>query len=126
MAEKKKTAAKKTTKTAAKKTTAQKTANTSKPAAAKKKPAAKQPSVQSMKVCKDPEPFMTAKITQQTVYWLIIGLAVMLLGMWILKVQNEVQSIYDQIERINIIGTELPSDIEKSAESTEQTSVETE
>lgn len=79
-----------------------------------------------MKVCKDPEPFMTAKITQQTVYWLIIGLAVMLLGMWILKVQNEVQSIYDQIERINMIDAELPSDIEKPVEDTEQTPVETE
>lgn len=42
--------------------------------------------------------FMTFRLTRQTVYWLVLGAVVILFSIWILRLQNEVQSIYDKIE----------------------------
>lgn len=42
--------------------------------------------------------FMTFRITRQTVYWLVLGTVVVLFSIWILRLQSEVQSIYDKIE----------------------------
>jgi hypothetical protein len=72
----------------AKKTTAKKT--TTKKVV---KPVAK-----SFKVHKETEPFMTFKVTEQTVYWLIFLAAVLILGIWLVNSQNNVASILDGIQ----------------------------
>lgn len=54
--------------------------------------------MESFKPYKEKQNFMEFKITQQTVYWAIIGISVLCLGLWILKVQTEVYAIYDQID----------------------------
>lgn len=42
--------------------------------------------------------FMTFRVTKQTLYWLVLGLVVILFTVWIMKLQADVQSIYDQID----------------------------
>ena len=41
---------------------------------------------------------MSFNITIQTVYWLILGAVVILFTMWILRLQADVEEIYDQID----------------------------
>ena len=62
-----------------------------------KKSAAKR---QSAAIALTPESgdFMTFRLTRQTVYWLVLGTVVVLFSIWILRLQSEVQSIYDKIE----------------------------
>ena len=69
----------------------------------KKKLAAKRTSAksaQSRLVALTPETgeFMTFRLTRQTVYWLVLGAVVLLFSIWILRLQSDVQSIYDKIE----------------------------
>ena len=97
MPAKKATATKKKTSTAkkpVKKTTAKSQAAT-KP---KKVTNKKQPSQQSFHKCPETQPFMTFKITSQTVYWLIICVLVFLVGIWLIKMQNDIMSLYDQVD----------------------------
>lgn len=42
--------------------------------------------------------FMQTKVTQQTIYWLIIGAAVIALTVWVLSLQRQLNDIYDQIQ----------------------------
>ncbi len=42
--------------------------------------------------------FMTFRVTRQTVYWLVLGAVVVLFAVWIMKLQADVQSIYDEID----------------------------
>lgn len=116
MAQKKTTASTKT------KTASQSTAR--KTIAPKRTTAAKKPKMETLKVYKNPD-FMKPKVSEQTVYWLIIGLAVMMLGLWMLKVQREVMDIYDQIDLNSaLIESEIQSSAVKSAESAEQAPTE--
>lgn len=43
-------------------------------------------------------PFFTFRITTQTVYWSIILILVLALGLWVISVNDKVQHIYDQME----------------------------
>ena len=106
MAEKKASSAKKKPATT-KKTTAKKPVTKSKApkkviskASSVKTP--KAPVVKSFRKCPEARPFMTFKITQETVYWLIICVSVFALGTWILKVQHDVMDLYDQVEEMQI------------------------
>ena len=117
MAQKKATPAKKKPSTTrrtstAKATVAKKTAAVTKKPVQKKKSVAtkvaKKASVQSFRKCPETQPFMSFKITQQTVYWLIICVLVFALGSWILKVQHDVMSLYDQVEQMRLNEPELP------------------
>lgn len=97
MPAKKATATKNKTSTAkkpVKKTTAKSQAAT-KP---KKVTNKKQPSQQSFRKCPEAQPFMTFKITSQTVYWLIICVLVFLVGIWLIKMQNDIMSLYDKVD----------------------------
>ncbi len=76
-----------------------------KPAATKKPVAKKAPAKKS--VAKRPvskaaqthhRPFMQAKFTEQTIYWLIIGIAVIALAAWVLSLQVQLNEMYDAIE----------------------------
>lgn len=64
----------------------------------KKKPQ----TIESFRPCKDESKFLEFKVTKQTLYWLIISMLVLFLGLWIFKVQRDVHAIYDQIDKIII------------------------
>lgn len=81
-------------KSAPKKTTAKKTP--AKKAAAPVKSVASEP--QSFRVSKPTRPFMTFSFTRETIYWLVLGLVVILFTLWIMKIQNDISNLYDQIE----------------------------
>lgn len=53
----------------------------------------------SFKKASRAEPFFTFQFTQQTVYWLILGVLVIGLGAWVMTLNMKVQAIYDQIEQ---------------------------
>ncbi len=42
--------------------------------------------------------FMQTRVTEQTIYWLIIGAAVIALAVWVLSLQRQLNDIYDQIQ----------------------------
>jgi hypothetical protein len=44
-------------------------------------------SEQSFKLSREPVPFMTYKITKQTMYWLVLLLVILILEVWILQMQ---------------------------------------
>lgn len=73
-----------------------------------KKPTAKSQSkknveLQSFRPSRNPQPFMTFRITRQTVYWLVFGIVVLALGAWVVHLNYKVQAIYDQIDANNLI-----------------------
>ncbi len=76
-----------------------KSAATKKPVAKKapaKKSVTKRPGSKAAQVHKGP--FMQAKFTEQTIYWLIIGVAVIALAAWVLSLQVQLNEMYDAIE----------------------------
>ena len=92
-----------TKKPAAKKATSKKptTSKTVAKSATKKAPAKKTAaaaSPQSFRVTRAQKPFMTLAFTRESVYWLILGVVVILFTLWIMKIQNDISYLYDQIE----------------------------
>lgn len=73
----------------------------------KRAPRKKQAAMSSFRPVKNTETFMSFKVTVQTVYWLLIGLLVILLAMWVLKLQNDINYIYDQIDESNRLSEVL-------------------
>lgn len=53
------------------------------------------------------ESFFTFRLTHQTLYWLILSLIVLALGIWVININTKVQGIYDQIDEINRQTLEL-------------------
>jgi len=95
-------ATKKTTaKKPAKRTATRKTAAT-KSSGPKIVRLAKRPQIESFKLARPQSPFLTIAITRQTLYWGIIAIAVLVLGLWIIHLQNKVNEIYDAIDASNI------------------------
>lgn len=45
--------------------------------------------------------FMSLKLTQQTAYWSVLGLVVLIFGMWVTQLSIDVQRIYDDIESVD-------------------------
>lgn len=75
-----------------------------KTAAAPKVAKAKQAPVASFRVAKPEQPFFTFRITRQTLYWLILSVAVLSLGVWMITINQRVQEIYDQIDATQAAG----------------------
>ena len=96
MATAKKTAAKTTKKPVVKKAPSRPVAKTSVKRVAKKKN-----EVKSFAVSRPTEPFFTFRITHQTLYWLVLSLFVLALGLWVININDKVQRIYDEIDRTN-------------------------
>jgi len=46
----------------------------------------------------EPEAFFTFRINRQTLYWTVIGLAVLVIGVWVLSINIQVNDIYDQVD----------------------------
>lgn len=55
-------------------------------------------SMRSFRVSRPDKPFVTFKITHQTVYWIAICLFVLALGVWVTFLNVRVQGIYDKID----------------------------
>jgi hypothetical protein len=85
-----------------KKTTTTKT--TVKKKAAPRKSAAKKSSVKRVPLAaqiglrREETDFMTFRITRQTLYWLVLGAVVILFTVWLMKLQMDIQTLYDQID----------------------------
>ena len=63
-----------------------------------KKASSKYQTIKSFRVSKPEQPFMTFSLTRQTVYWLVLGVVVIVFALWITKLQSDIQSIYDTID----------------------------
>ena len=45
--------------------------------------------------------FFKVRITDQTIYWAILGFIVLALGVWVVTINDKVQYLYDQIDAQN-------------------------
>lgn len=54
---------------------------------------------------RDEESFMTFRVNRETFYWVILGVVVIAFSMWIMKLQSDIQSIYDQIDYTTSVDT---------------------
>jgi hypothetical protein len=50
---------------------------------------------------KQQESFFTFRWSIETVYWLILSLLVLALGVWVMQLTIQTQAIYDQIQYLN-------------------------
>lgn len=64
-------------------------------------------SVESFRVAKRDEPFFTFRITHQTVYWALLAIIVLSLGLWVIDINDRVQRIYDQVDSLNAEAASL-------------------
>lgn len=64
---------------------------------AAKKASTKQPEMKSFKVSPQTGPFLTSRITIQTVYWSILLIFIMIMQLWILNIQLDIIEITDSI-----------------------------
>jgi hypothetical protein len=53
-------------------------------------------------------PFMTFKPTSQTLYWIVLGLVVIAFTMWLMNLQDSVQSLYDEVDASNATSVSMP------------------
>lgn len=98
MATKKKTTPKKTVKAPAKKRTVR---------------AKKVAAMRSFRVSKPETPFFTLSFTRQSLYWLVIGVITIVFTLWILKLQSDIEAIYDSIEQVTLESSMIPEPTKK-------------
>jgi hypothetical protein len=79
--------------------TKKKVSKKSKPQATKRTTVTKKsaPRVESFKIAPETVPFVTFKITDQTVYWLVLVGYVSLLSLWVLKIHLDTLDILNKI-----------------------------
>jgi len=75
----------------------------------KKQPAKKQEHYRSFVKAKGPKPFVTFRLTQQTIYWTIIGILILALGTWAMYLTVKVQNIYDQVNTTTSVDAQTPT-----------------
>ena len=56
--------------------------------------------LRSFKVCKEPTPFVTFRITDQTVYWSILLIFILVLALWVLQIQINISDVLNQINGV--------------------------
>lgn len=61
---------------------------------------AKKIALKNFKVGKEPLPFMTFKITEQTLYWFVMLSLIFCLALWILNIQLKTTAIIDTINAL--------------------------
>lgn len=71
---------------------------TAKKAPVKKTSAKKAPVHRAAAATSSRSTFMQTKFTEQTIYWLIIGVVVIALAAWVLSIQVQLNDMYDQID----------------------------
>lgn len=86
--------------TATKKATTKKTTTSTKAKATstKKKTAPKKAAPRSLRLEQSNTEFMKPAFTIETIYWIILSMAVVALGFWIATLQMRINAIYDQID----------------------------
>lgn len=53
--------------------------------------------------------FMSLAVTEQTAYWVVLGIIVLAFGAWVLVVNDRIQRIYDQIDvQMSLINNVTP------------------
>ena len=62
---------------------------------------AKHVKLESFKVGKEPKPFNTFKVTDQTVYWSILLILILILALWMLQIQVNINDMIDSTQSIN-------------------------
>ncbi len=107
MATKKTTPKTKLATTKAKRPTASKSRRVTKPR--KAAPRKKQVKTESFKLTRNDRPFLSFNPTIQTVYWIILGVIVIAFTAWIMKLQADINTIYDQIDTNDSIIIEEPT-----------------
>jgi len=89
-------ATKKTTTT--KKTTSRKAAPRKAPVTKKKISRKKPAQMKTFKLASEQQKFLSFNPTIQTFYWVVLGVIVIMFTAWIMKLQSDVNLIYDQID----------------------------
>lgn len=73
----------------------------------KKQPAKKVQEHRSFKAAKETEPFFTFRFNHQTAYWLLLCGIILALGVWVMALTVQVESIYDQIDANNMSASHV-------------------
>lgn len=47
-------------------------------------------------------PFLTFRLTRQTLYWSLLCALILALGIWVMTINDKVMRIYDQIDSTNM------------------------
>lgn len=102
------TAKKSAKKPATKKAPARSTSKTTVKRVAKPAAAAKSEEMRSFAPARSTEPFFTFRISHQTLYWLLLAIVVLALGVWVVNINDKVQRIYDQIDQTNSAINDMP------------------
>lgn len=55
----------------------------------------------SFKPSNNSNQFFKVRITDQTIYWAILGFIVLALGVWVITINDKVQYMYDQVDEQN-------------------------
>jgi len=58
---------------------------------------ARKVSLESFKVARESAPFVSFRITDQTVYWSILLIMILVLALWVLQIQVDISEILDNI-----------------------------
>jgi hypothetical protein len=66
-------------------------------ATAKKKVSKKSTEAKSFVIGKESSPFMSFRVTNQTIYWAILFIYILLLSLWVLNIQMDTIQIINSI-----------------------------
>ena len=69
--------------------------------------------VRSFRPAKPEQPFLTVQPSIQTLYWLVLAVFVVGLGVWVAGINVKVQSLYDQIDSQNAEASSLVIPVKK-------------
>ncbi len=78
-------------------------------------------SMQSFHMAKSDKPFFTLQPDRQTVYWTVLALCVLGLGVWMIDINQKVLDMYDHIDRQTISNDTLTAPEIKELESQKKT-----
>lgn len=70
--------------------------------------------MQSFRVAKSNKPFFSFKPDIQTVYWAILAISILLLGVWMLTINDRLQRLYDQVDRTNLEESNITTDTQRT------------
>lgn len=70
------------------------------PVAKKSAKKAKKVELKHFKISREPLPFLTFKITEQTVYWFVVVSLIFCLALWVLDIQIKTSAIIDTINTL--------------------------
>ena len=64
----------------------------------KKSRAVKPTKMASFRLAKSNESFMQFSPSVQSLYWIVLGVVIILFAMWVMKLQADISNIYDRID----------------------------